>query len=750
MKEFIINALYKAIGLIEKYQNRKIILNENDPSKKILEEYDLDLVKVLSDTGWVEASQIYLTQPYTHYEIYLEDDIVLECADIHILFTDDLKEITPIELKEGDKLYTIEGSKIVKSIKKLNRKTSMYDLSIQHENHRYYTNGILSHNTINAAIYILHFITFHADKNVMIAANKGDTVVEIIDKIKNIYKQLPFFLKAGITNWNQKNIIFGDTGCRIKSTARSKEPAIGFTIDFLYLDEFAHIPRNIIEPYYTAIYPTVSAIENSKIIITSTPNGPNLFQRLLTNAERIEGDHLKNAFNAMRVYWDQVPGRHMTFARLHPAKLRKYGFHAEEILKILKDEWDPNDEKDVNDIPFISLKYDAEKEMETIHILNRVEVSTEDVRRLTFKDKRGKVVKLGQLGEVTSWKEEAIKNIGGEEAFNQEYNLQFITGSKLLFDKHFLKLFASREFKFKHYEIDKFEDKLSCEYKELEFITDESIFDINKAKDYHMVFSIDTAEGIGEDYTVINMFKLIHKTEKEIMDNTYGSVYDYFRLEQVGQYRCNLMGTPEVAEILYMVAFELFDPEKVKIVIELNGPGGELVANMESVFDGNHDYGSFVFAKFKHRAIDKKRKLGLKVNRNKGIMVKEYQKRMKNGEIFVHHAVTLQEIRNFIKEKSDAGNLKFFAEIGNDDSVMTVVNVCKFFGTIDYKNMVETYMSYDLEERIRVMIEKKIEESSDYTESADYSSLKALRNNAALPPKRDIYNLPQARKNFRS
>lgn len=126
----------------------------------------------------------------------------------------------------------------------------------------------------------------------MIVANVAATTIEIVDKIKAIYVLLPFFLKAGIKNWNQRSIVF-DNGCRIKTAARSKTPAIGFTIDLLYMDEFAHIPSNIIEPYYTAAYPTVSAIQNSKIIITSTPNGMNLFYKLLTAAERPEGDPLK-------------------------------------------------------------------------------------------------------------------------------------------------------------------------------------------------------------------------------------------------------------------------------------------------------------------------------------------------------------------------------------------------------------------------------------------------------------------------
>ena len=126
---------------------------------------------------------------------------------------------------------------------------------------------------------MLHFITFNNDKNIMIVANIRGTTIEIIDKIRNIYAQLPFFLKAGIKNLNQQSMIF-DNGCRIKSSARSKTPAIGFTIDFLYLDEFAHIPSNIIEPYYQAAFPTVSAIENSKIVSLTNPTS---FKNILIN-----------------------------------------------------------------------------------------------------------------------------------------------------------------------------------------------------------------------------------------------------------------------------------------------------------------------------------------------------------------------------------------------------------------------------------------------------------------------------------
>ena len=47
------------------------------------------------------------------------------------------------------------------------------------QNHFYLTNGIVSHQTVSTAISILHYVTFNKEKNVMITANKGATVVEI-------------------------------------------------------------------------------------------------------------------------------------------------------------------------------------------------------------------------------------------------------------------------------------------------------------------------------------------------------------------------------------------------------------------------------------------------------------------------------------------------------------------------------------------------------------------------------------------
>jgi hypothetical protein len=95
-----------------------------------------------------------------------------------------------------------------------------------------------------------------------------------------------------------------DNGCRMIAQATTKRSFIGHTIHILYLDEFAHVEPHILNEFYENIMPTVSSMEDSKIVITSTPNGYNKYYDLYQGA--VDGT---NTFNPIRVDWWQVPGR---------------------------------------------------------------------------------------------------------------------------------------------------------------------------------------------------------------------------------------------------------------------------------------------------------------------------------------------------------------------------------------------------------------------------------------------------------
>jgi len=157
--------------------------------------------------------------------------------------------------------------------------------------------------SIMSGVMLVWYLLFNHDKNAMILANVGATAEELMGKIKEIIRGLPWFLKPGIVVNNVMSLKF-DNGCRAIAKTTTKTSAIGFTIHFLYMDEFAHIHPNFIESFFRSTYPTVSSSKVSRIIITSTPNGQNKFWEIYQGA--MTGD---NTFNPIRVDWWQVPGR---------------------------------------------------------------------------------------------------------------------------------------------------------------------------------------------------------------------------------------------------------------------------------------------------------------------------------------------------------------------------------------------------------------------------------------------------------
>lgn len=293
------------IELIEKIELYNYSLDENDVTKKILDTKELNSVEVLTDTGFEKATHIHKTQPYTVYILELENGYTLECADNHIIFDENYNEVFVKDLRINQKVLTDNGVSSVVKLQKMPYKLCMYDITIDSPNHRFYSNGILSHNTTTISSIFAWYLCFNVDKNVIVLANKDATSKEIVDKIIQIFRGLPFWLKPGAVNFGKTGLTL-DNGCRLLSSATTASTSIGFTIHKLYLDEFAHIPAGIIEPFWRSVYPTMASSKLSQCIITSTPNGTgNLFYDIYSKSSNGTGE---NSFKAIRVDYWQVPG----------------------------------------------------------------------------------------------------------------------------------------------------------------------------------------------------------------------------------------------------------------------------------------------------------------------------------------------------------------------------------------------------------------------------------------------------------
>jgi len=387
----------------------------------------------------------------------------------------------------------------------------------------------------------------------MIVANKAKTTKEIINKIKSIYKYLPFYLKIGVESWNESSISL-ENGSRIQTEARTSEPAIGFTIDLLYLDEFAKVPDTIIRKYYGEVVPIVSSIDNSKIIITSTPDGFNLFWELLTGAEKPEEDDDYNGYKSLRIYWWEKKGRRDTKLIFNKTKIKLLSYkgitktYIKTCLKNMGYNYYEKNNSTTEESIFINYFKDVNKEK-----FPAPKATIDDIRKIIIPCNDGTNVSLIELCRITNWELDETKLIGGESMFRQEYGLEFLTDDKTLFDSIKFQQITQNVKKYDFLSIPEFNRKLKIPYNSLKFVDDcPELFELGKQKDYHIFIGIDLAEGLGLDYSVINIFRLKNKDKEWVENNKeyINNIYDLFKIEQIAIWRNNTYRIQELSHIL--------------------------------------------------------------------------------------------------------------------------------------------------------------------------------------------------------
>ena len=150
---------------------------------------------------------------------------------------------------------------------------------------------------------ILHLILFNPNYRAAILANKLKTATEIMDRLKVAYENLPKWLQQGIVEWNKTSITL-ENGSKLICSSTSSSAVRGSSYNFLLLDEFAFVPEQIAEEFFSSVYPTITSGTTSKTVIVSTPNGLNLFYKMWENAK-----NKKSEFNPIEAHWWEVPGR---------------------------------------------------------------------------------------------------------------------------------------------------------------------------------------------------------------------------------------------------------------------------------------------------------------------------------------------------------------------------------------------------------------------------------------------------------
>lgn len=185
----------------------------------------------------------------------------------------------------------------------------------------------LGKTTVIAA-YLLWFACFRSEKYVLVASKDNDAAIDVMDRIRYGYEELPMWLKPGCIYNNRHEIVF-DNDSAIKSSATTEGTGRGRAVSLLMLDELAFVKPDIQTGMWTSLAPTLST--GGQCIISSTPNGDQeLFAQLWRDANTYNGEKPgRNGFFPVRVAWDEHPDRDESYRQAMIGKVGELAWKQE-------------------------------------------------------------------------------------------------------------------------------------------------------------------------------------------------------------------------------------------------------------------------------------------------------------------------------------------------------------------------------------------------------------------------------------
>jgi hypothetical protein len=306
-------------------------------------------------------------------------------------------------------------------------------------------------------------------------------------------------------------------------------------------------------------------------------------------------------------------------------------------------------------------------------------------------------------GRDEAWKQAVIANLGSVEDFNQEYGLQFFSSDQLLLNSTELKRLYNIKSNYVSPNFALEEDwQFLNEY--LSFhpnYAKRSITDFKSDPAYY-VFSVDTADGVGGDYSILNIYKLVALPVKELLKKKEAvrSELDAISIVQIGHFRSNETDINQFAAAVEYVTYKIFNPDQVRIVLEWNHKG-ELIHNR---LVDNPEFWTSQLVHTKHTEMAVNVKPGLRLGpTNKVRYCEKFKYLISINKIIPTDYLTTMELMSFGKSKGGT----YRGQNGNDDLAMTCVNLSPFFESSQYWDLAtSTYESTTPE--YRKEIEEKI------------------------------------------
>ena len=256
-------------------------------------------------------------KPLAYQHDFTEDEIkeYIKCKEDPIYFIENyVKIITLDEGLQPFKLYDCQKRKVECIMN--NRRVVLME-------------GRQQGKTVTSAACILHYTIFEEDKTVAIMANKSSAAREVLNRYQIMYENLPIWMQQGVKVWNKGDVEL-ENNSKVLTAATTAAAIRGKSVNWLYIDEAAIIPNNIADEFFTSVYPTISAGETTKILLTSTPLGYNHFWKFWN--ESVEG---VNGFENMFIPYYEIPGRDEKWLEQQKQLLGDVKFNQEVMCEFL-------------------------------------------------------------------------------------------------------------------------------------------------------------------------------------------------------------------------------------------------------------------------------------------------------------------------------------------------------------------------------------------------------------------------------
>lgn len=438
----------------------------------------------------------------------------------------------------------------------------------------------------------------------------------------------------------------------------------------LFCDEFAFVRKSIADEFWASNFPTLSASEESKVIIISTPNGLfNLFERLYTKATLG-----KNKFAHCKFNWRVIEGRDENWKLEQIDALGKQKFLQEhecvggnslvyidnnESIKIgeLYERLGRNKKRNIKILTptgYKSFSYIRKQQKESIRIyfyedVDPIDVSMNHVflsndkeiwcHSLKINDKLDHMVleqvtvkKIEYLGVIDVYD---LLDVNGEIYFTnglKSHNCEFLGSTNTVIDSDTLEIL-------------------------IEKIKDPILYDLDKRLRIYekpqsnstYIMGTDQAKGTGEHDSTIQILKLIS--------------YSPFKCEQVAVFQDNYTDIYEFSQIIYKLALYY---NNAYIMCENNAEGSTVVNKLWWDFE------------YENLINESQKSTGLGVRattRTKPKAVLLMKKLIENGDLILNDIETVNQLTSFI----DKGNGKFAGKDLPDDLVSALYWAVYFY-----------------------------------------------------------------------